>query len=222
MVRGGSVGGQEPPSDVRPTLLADRPASRPQSTQVSGRANRTRGPGAGPGAQAPGERRRLQRRAPASLRELGRERGRPGEPAHFLRQLFPRHHAAVERGRDAFRQAIEIFERYPKPPPERGALIPPTRAEGRVPEGQLACGKQVQRAPHGPGLHERAVLPQRARNGFPVEAFDPGPHGQLGQEDITCACRPHRRLATASRLPAGARWSRRWRRTRQGGPLAAS
>ena len=39
----------------------------------------------------------------------------------------------------------------------------------------------MQRASHGPGFDERAVLPQRALNGPPVEVFDPGPYGQLGR-----------------------------------------
>ena len=135
VVRGRTVRRQETARDGgQRSLRIDRRRYRGQP------GVRTREPDAltqaGPEAQAACERGRLQDGAPTALRELGAERGRPGETSHLLHQLFARHYATVKRGCDGFRQAVEFLDGNPEIfLPQCGLQIPPTRAEGGVPQG---------------------------------------------------------------------------------------
>lgn len=115
-----------------------------------------------------------------SAQFLGKRR-RPGDRSHFCGQFLARQCAPLQRGADGLCQTIELLDRDPEVLlPQGGPEIAPARPEGGVPDGQLRRREQVQCAAHGPGLDERAVLPQRMLNGPPIQIVDSGPDRQLG------------------------------------------
>ena len=148
------------------------------ASQVSGRVNRTRWPRLGPKHKRPVNAAGLRMVPQLLCASLAPNVADPVSRA-TCRASSSR---VITRDGDGFRQAVELLDRDAEIfLPQSVLEIPPVGAESGLPEGKFVGGKQVQRAPHGPGFDERAVLPQRSLNGAAVEAFHSGPYGELGR-----------------------------------------
>ncbi len=133
-----------------------------------------------PEAQLALVRRRLERRPPAPEQFLG-QAGGAGDAGHLGGQLVPGEGAAVEHlghGRD---HPLELVLGDPEPLRPRRLEVVAEGAQPAQPEPVLRRAQEVERPPHGPRLHQGAVVGQGGGDGVGLEVGDPGPGGELGR-----------------------------------------
>jgi hypothetical protein len=123
---------------------------------------------------------RLQIRAPGSL-DLLRQLRRLGDARHGGAELLAGQQAAVERRADGLDELLELLGRGLEGAQPGGLQEVVVRTERIQPGVELGRGQQVERAAHGPELHERAVLPEGGGDRVALEALHASVKGQLGR-----------------------------------------